>query len=190
MPDLGSVDGLEIRDQFLTLGRTDNATFTLGTDLSSWTGTARFRVETWGPSTGLVLTATERITVPLEDMEQFTTLLQDAPLVDVLPQPTPSAIPDNYRDYEMELRAADRRVVSFVSKVSTWGRLHRSPYAVYTGAEEGFTPDDTVDRASCYVYKQLRYDTLDELIRLAENPALLTATPVRGARRRPQAGVL
>lgn len=177
MPALEFVNSVAITDNFQTLGRTDDAAFSLDDSGDQWTGTASFMVDAWQWRPPIVLAAQVPITVPATDMAEFRSLLRDASLAYSLPEPTPSAIPDNYHDHTISLLEAGSTVVRLQSRTSTFVRTRRSPYAVLLAEGTAFTTDDSVDEAMRKLHPYLSYETLDDLIRQAENPRLLTRTP-------------
>jgi hypothetical protein len=178
MPDLSPMRVLRMSDESFCLYQRSNADFDLSASADAWTGTASFRVDADSPWNQLVLEAQVPITVPLEAMQQFRAALEAAPLVEQLPEPTGTAMPDVYTSFEIDISAPSGQLAKIYSNTSTFSRWRRSPWVVEFDDQQAFTTDNSVDRAMAAIAEHLSYETFDRLIEQAENPSLLTPSPV------------
>ncbi len=177
MPDLSTMNELRWEDQYFTLGEDGNAKIALSLEGQDWTGRADFRVKAWQWQPALILEAQVPITVPREAMLDFRRTLQEAPLVERLPEPTGTAVPDVYTSFEMDVVGPRGQLARISSQTSTFRRWHRSPWVVEFEGRQAFTSDESVDQALGFIAEYLGYETYDRLREQAQNPSLLTPSP-------------
>ncbi|MEO8084669.1 MAG: alpha/beta hydrolase, partial [Ardenticatenales bacterium] len=187
MPDTVAVDRLHVSYEFVTYGRTDNASIEVRRSAGGWHGMATFHVKGWSSQPERSLEATVPVTVSAEAMTTFLDVLDDTPLAASLAQPTSPPMPDLNATFAFELASGADETVGFVS--TTWSPLtrHLRPYSVAIGDGRWMTDGDQPDRALDGIYDALRFDELDWLIReFNMGPtAVPSASPTTVATRRP-----